>query len=372
MEPRTTRSLPRICVIGAGHGGSAMAAHLALMGLPVRLFNRSEARLRPILALGGIELITRDIEDAPYGLAEPELVTTNLAEALEGAALVMVATKRNGHRSIAEQCAPYLRDGQVVVLNPGITCGAIEFHSVLREAGVKADVTIAEAQTFIYQSRMLNPAQVRIQRIKNGIPVAAIPASRTPEVVRLLNAAYPQFVAGENVINTSFDNVGSAFAPAVTVLNAGRIESTHGDFEYYVEGVTPSVARILEAVDRERVAVAAGLGFRSISAREWLSVAYDATGSNLYEAMKSNRGYQGIKSPLTTNHPFITEDVPMTLVPIASLGERVGVPTPAVRAIIHLASLLHDTDYWREGRTVERLGLSGWSVEQIRALVLGE
>jgi opine dehydrogenase len=362
----------RICVVGAGHGGSAMAAHLALLGFPVRLFNRSEARIKPILALGGIDLITRDIEDAPYGLAELEVVTTNMAEALEGVDLILVATRRNGHRFIAEQCVPHLRDGQVIVLNPGITCGALEFYGVLREAGVKADVTVAEAQTFIYASRMLNPAQVRIQRVKNSIPVAAIPATRTADVVKLLNRAYPQFVMGSNVINTSFDNIGSAFAPAVTVLNAGRIESTHGDFEYYVEGVTPSVARILEAIDRERVAVAAGLGFKSISAREWLYVAYDATGTNLYEAMKSNRGYQGIKSPLTTNHPFITEDVPMTLVPIASLGELVGVPTPTIRTVIHLASLLHEVDYWREGRTVERLGLAGCSVEQIRSLVLGE
>lgn len=362
---------PRVCVIGAGHGGTAMAAHLSLMGFPVNLFNRSEARLRPILALGGIDLITRDIEDAPYGLAELDVVTTNIAEALEGAELVMVATRRNGHRFIAEQCAPHVRDGQVIVLNPGVTCGAVEFCNVLREAGAPAGVTVAEAQTFLYASRIINPAQVRIQRIKTGIPVAAIPAGRTPDVVKLLNLAYPQFVAGANVINTSFDNVGSAFAPAVTVLNAGRIESTLGDFEYYVEGVTPSVARILEAVDRERVAVAAGLGFRSISAREWLSLAYDATGDNLYEAMKSNRGYQGIKSPLTTNHPFITEDVPMTLVPIASLGELVGVPTPTIRTVIHLASLIHEVDYWREGRTVERLGLSGKSVEQIRELVMG-
>ena len=363
---------PRICVIGAGHGGQAMAAHLALLGFSVRLFNRSEARLRPVQALGGIELITRDIEDAPYGLAELEVVTTNMGEALDGADLVLVATRRNGHRFVAEQCAPYLSDGQVVVLNPGYMCGAIEFHNTLRAAGVTADVTVAEAQTFIYASRILNPAQVRIQRIKNGIPIAALPADRPPHVLSLLTQAYPQFVAGANVINTSFDNVGSAFQPAVTVLNAGRIESTHGEFEYYVEGVTPSVARILEAIDRERVAVAAGLGFRSISAREWLHMAYDASGNNLYEAMKSNRGYQGIKSPLTTNHPFINEDVPMTLVPIASLGDLVGVPTPTVRTIIHLASLLHEVDYWREGRTIERLGIAGWSVEQVRALVLGE
>ena len=33
-------------VIGAGHGGKAMAAHLALMGLKVTLYNRTFEHIR--------------------------------------------------------------------------------------------------------------------------------------------------------------------------------------------------------------------------------------------------------------------------------------------------------------------------------------
>jgi len=43
-------------VIGAGHGGKAMAADLALKGFNVRLFNRTLDHIETICARGGIEL----------------------------------------------------------------------------------------------------------------------------------------------------------------------------------------------------------------------------------------------------------------------------------------------------------------------------
>ncbi len=127
---------------------------------------------------------------------------------------------------------------------------------------------------------------------------------------------------------------------------------------------------ILEEMDKERVAVAEALGFRAMSAREWLYIAYDAAGRTLYEAMRANRGYDGIKAPKTLYNRYISEDIPMSLVPLASLGDMVGVPTPTTRAIIHLGSILHQCDYWAQGRTVERLGLAGLNLKQIRRLVL--
>ena len=135
------------------------------------------------------------------------------------------------------------------MLNPGRTGGALEVVNVLREKNCKADVVICEAQTLLYASRSINPAQTQIFRIKNSVPVAAIPAHRTPDVVKVLRTALPQFIPGDNVMKTSLDNIGSIFHPAVTVLNAARIESTNGDFEYYTEGITASVSLILENMD---------------------------------------------------------------------------------------------------------------------------
>jgi opine dehydrogenase len=48
-----------------------------------------------------------------------------------------------------------------------------------------------------------------------------------------------------------------------------------------------------------------------------------------------------------------------------------NVPTPMIRSIIGLASVMHGVDYWAEGRTVERLGIKGMSVKDIRFLVMG-
>jgi len=154
-----TRDHPCYCVLGAGHGGMAMAAHLALMGYRTNLYNRSDDRLEPVRLSGGIELISPEGEVAPHGMAQLNCVTTDPAEALEGVDILMVVVPANGHRFIAEMCAPHLRDGRIVVLNPGRTGGALEFSHVLRQRGVSADVIVAEAQTFIYASRCINPAQ---------------------------------------------------------------------------------------------------------------------------------------------------------------------------------------------------------------------
>lgn len=359
------QDMPRVAVLGAGHGGQAMAGHLALMGCPVTLYNRSHDRIAPIEVSGGIEL-TGQIE----GVGKLDLVTTDIDLAIKDAELIMVVVPANGHAPLAELAAPYLSDGQVVVLHPGRTGGALEFFNTIRSHGCTADVIVSEASTLIYACRALNPAKVHVFGVKNIIPVAAIPSYRTPEVIAKLNVVYPQFVPGDNVLKTSLDNIGAIFHPALTILNAGRIESTHGEFEFYMDGATPAVARVLETMDKERVAVAAALGIRAMSAREWLYVAYDAPGRTLYEAMQANIGYKGISAPPTTLMRYITEDVPMSLVPISSIGNHLNVATPMIDSMIHLASVIHETDYWAEGRTVETMGLSELSVKQIRQLVL--
>jgi opine dehydrogenase len=357
--------VPTFCVLGAGHGGQALAAHLSLLGFDVSLYNRTYARIKPISFLGGI-----NVEGEIKGFAKLSLITSDLKEAIKGREILMFVVPAFAHRPLAEAIAPYLEDEQKIVLNPGRTGGALEVRNVLKEKGVKKDVLIAEAQTFIYASRSENPGQVRIFRIKNAIPVAAIPAYRTTEIIDRLKMALPQFIPGDNVLNTSLDNIGAIFHPALTILNASRIESTRGNFQYYVEGITPSISLILEEMDKERISVASALGIRSLTAREWLYIAYDAVGKTLYEAMQNNEGYKGIMAPPTLDTRYIEEDVPMSLVPIASLGDMLGVPTPTIKAIIHLANIVHRCNYWESGRTVERLGIAGFSVKEIIRLVM--
>jgi len=55
----------------------------------------------------------------------------------------------------------------------------------------------------------------------------------------------------------------------------------------------------------------------------------------------------------------------MSLVPMASLGERYGVSVRGMDAIIRLACIVHRTDYWRRGRTLDKLGINDLSVGEL-------
>lgn len=354
-------------VLGAGHGGKAMAAHLALMGTDVALWNRTFDHISIIKKRGGIEL--ESVEGGPHGFGKLNLVTSDIEQAIAHAQVIMVVLPSSAHADIAKIAAPYLKDGQIVILHPGRTLGALEFMKVIRDLGCTADVTVAEAETFIYASRTDGPAQARIFRIKEAVPLAALPSSRNEMVLDAIHHAYPQFIDGIDVLHTGLNNMGAIFHPALTLLNAGWIEHTHGDYQFYIDGVTPSVARVLEVLDRERVTVASSLGIRARTSLEWLKLAYDTEGVDLHEAIQNQPGYYGIKAPPTLNHRYLFEDVPMSMVPMASLGMRYGVSVRGMDSIIRLGSIIHRTDYWRRGRTVERLGLEQWSVSELTRFV---
>jgi opine dehydrogenase len=340
-----------------------MAAHLALMGFPVTLYNRTADNVATLAKRMGLDL--ESFDGGPHGFGRLARVTSAMEEALAEAEIVMVVVPSSAHADIARAAAPHLRDGQIVVLHPGRTLGALEFAHVLRTQGCQADVTVAEAETLMYASRSDGPAQARIFSIKEAVPLAALPARRTQMVLDALAPAYPQFIDGGNVLQTGMNNMGAIFHPALTLLNAGRIENTGGEFQFYIDGVTPSVARVLEVLDRERVTVAAALGIRARTALEWLKMAYDARGEDLHEAIHNQVGYYGIQAPRTLNHRYITEDVPMSLVPLAGLGERYGVSVRGINSIIQLACIIHRTDYWRRGREPRKLGLDRMSVSEL-------
>ena len=59
----------------------------------------------------------------------------------------------------------------------------------------------------------------------------------------------------------------------------------------------------------------------------------------------------------------------MSLVPIASLGERYGVSVHGMDSIIRLACIVHHTDYWRRGRTLVKLGIADLSVNELTRFV---
>ena len=44
------------------------------------------------------------------------------------------------------------------------------------------------------------------------------------------------------------------------LLNAGRVERSHGEWYMYEEGMTPSVVKVIEGIDAERLEIGRRLG----------------------------------------------------------------------------------------------------------------
>ena len=351
-------------VLGAGNGGQAMAAYLALQGYEVNLYNRSELRIKAVKKAGGINL-----NGVFSGFGKLAKVTNDIKEAIENVEIIMVVTPAVAHKYLARITSPYLKDGQIIVLNPGRTGGALEFKNTLESNNCLADIIISEAQTFLYASRVIGPAQARIFGVKNKVALAAFPSIKTRQVIDKLVPVFPQFYPVENVLKTSLDNIGAIFHPAPTLLNMAWIETTEGSFNYYQDGISPSIARVLERLDDERLEVAEALGVESCSAKDWLRMSYGAKGRNLYELLQNNEQYHGLSAPADLKTRYIFEDVPMSLVPIASIGEMLSIETPTINMIIDMANIVHDLDYRQIGRSAISLGLEGLTVTNILNLV---
>jgi opine dehydrogenase len=120
----------KISVIGAGNGGQAIAGYASIKGYEVSLFDRNEAKVKRLQEKGSIEL-----RGLIKGDAHISLFTSNIGDAVANADLVMITTVANAHAEVAKSMAPYIKEGQIIILNPGRTCGALVFKQALNEAG---------------------------------------------------------------------------------------------------------------------------------------------------------------------------------------------------------------------------------------------
>lgn len=361
----------KITIIGAGNGGCTYAAYLGKRGHEVCLYEVPELadNLKDIQEQGGLMM-----RGADTGFGPVAKCTTDIQEAVTGVEYILVVVPAFAHRVIAELAAPYLKAGQTVILNPGAVLGAVEFLNVLRKNGNYEDITVGEASSNAFACRRYRPNDVNILGVKEKLYISCIPAERTEKVVESLNSFLPSYVAIPNILYTSLMNGNALLHPISAILNAGWIEMTQGDFDFYWGGMTPGVCENIDQVDKERLAVAEALGFKQVSLNELNHIYYGhpewATLYDFFSRSKVHGGTPEARAPKSTHHRYITEDVPYGLVPISELGKKVGVPTPHIDAVITLSSTFNGEDYRKNGRSLENLGFADKSVEDILRFVL--
>jgi opine dehydrogenase len=224
-----------------------------------------------------------------------------------------------------------------------------------------------------YSCWRLSPTRIRPIVRKRWLQIATFPGNRIDEVFLRLSPLFPEAVAAPNILYTGFTNANAMLHVANCVANAGRIES--GDsYKFYAEGVTPAVARLYEAINAERVAVAAALGASVLSLADWFDRVYGVREATLVETCQhlthnSDGPYQATGTPKSLDHKFITEDVPTGLIPMSALGTAAGVRTPAIDALVGTVRNMTRKDFAAEARTLERLGQSGMDAPQIRRVM---
>ena len=373
-------SIKKIAVIGAGNGGHAVAAHKTLDGFEVSLFElpRFANNIRQVLDTGQITIEWPERKET----VKIHQVTTDIAAALEGAEIVFVVTPAFGHKTMAKLCAPHVKDGQIIVLMPG-SGGSLEFASIFKAHGVDKHTLLCESCTLSYGARLAGPGHVLIHIEAVILPTGVFPANRTNEAMSKLQEVYPTIVPTTNVLEAAINNPNPIVHPAAALLSVGRIEYSGGEFYLYREGMTPAVARVYEALERERLAILDRLGLRfhhyaSLDARDYnlgetlaechariLNTTMDAT----FGADSIDKAGIKMKGPASMEDRFVTEDVPYGLVLLSTLGRFLNIPTPITDAIVNLCGVINRTDYWAEGRGVDELGLGGMRVEQIRAFL---
>jgi opine dehydrogenase len=363
MKKNISKKL-KFAVIGAGNGGQAIAGYLACKGYKVNLYNRTIKKVQRIKDRGYI-----DLEGCINGRGRLNLVTDNIEQAIKNADIIMVVLPATAHKFIATKITRFVTQNQYIVLNPGRTGGALEFKSIMKKHDPFKNICIVEAQTLLFACRVIEQGKVRVFSVKEEVKVAALPAVKNNKFIHLIGKAFPEFTLAENVLETSFNNIGAVLHPIPTILNCGRIENTRGNFQYYIEGITPAVAKIIEQVDYERMLVAKALRIDVFSLKDWLEYTYDVYGDTLCQALRNTKGYYGIKAPENLDTRYIFEDIPQSLVPIWDIAKHLMIQTPTINSIIHLASILHNTDYFLSGRTIIDMGLEGLSLEEIKEFV---
>jgi len=365
----TDRSTAKtVAIIGAGIGGLYLVAELGIAGFKLRLHDIDDPKFSEIRAHGGV-----DVEGERGGFAAVDRATTDLPSAVDGADVIIVVTGGNTQAVVARSLAPLVRDGQVILLIQGNTGGSLIARRALDDAGCRTDVDVAEMDNYPYSCWRLAPTRIRPIVRKRWLQIATFPGNRIGAVFSRVSPLFPEAVAAPNTLYTGFTNANAMLHVANCVANAGRIES--GDsYKFYAEGVTPAVARLYEAINAERVAVAAALGASVPSLADWFDRVYGVREATLVETCRcltynSDGPYQATGTPKSLDHKFITEDIPTGLIPMSALGAAAGVQTPAIDALVGVVRSMTGKDFAADARTLERLGLSGMDAPQIRRVM---
>jgi len=351
-----------IAVLGGGHGCYAAAADLSESGHAVRLWRRDAEAFAPVLDAGALTLIdARGAREVPIAR-----LTTDLAEAVTGAELVLVPLPATAQADLFPRLAPLLEDGQVVLMPPG-TFGTWLLAEAARAAGNSADAAYAESGTLPYLARKQGPHEIAIRVRATRLPTGVLPAVAMDNAFAVIERAYPAVERLRDALDGALMNAGPIIHPPLILLNAAPLEHFEA-WDIHNEGTQPSVRRVTDALDAERIAVREALGYGEPHFP--LADHYD---DNRPEWMYGNASHERLTDSGDwrehidlTGHRYMREDVALGLAFLVSVGAWAGVETPVARGLLAIGSAICGADFSRSGRTLASFGLDHLDRDELR------
>lgn len=285
------------------------------------------------------------------GTGVPQKVTTDPAQAIPGAQAIFVDVPADRHEEIARWIAPYVEDGQHILIIPG-NLGSFVFRRVFEELGVKAKVTLTEKEGNFGPCRLSAPAEVT-----TGFPlnlkgkIASLPASDTPKVIEAL-AGVVEYTANRDVFEGVINAGNVINHVASTILSAAEIDHKGDRYSLFKYAFTPSVVHCIEKIHDERKAVIEAMGMTEHG--DPLSMV------NMVQEIDKHPEvhvfYEYMDGPYALNHRYLHEDCGCGGAFAVSVAKRLGLEMPVLEAFLGVAGAINDRDYIHGGRTLENLG----------------
>jgi len=348
----------KIAVVGGGNGAYAAAADLAALGHEVRLWRRDAEALK--------KSSTLTLKDADGEKQVSVSVSPDLGQALRGAELVFMPDPAFTQADNAKRIAPHLADGQVVFLAPG-TFGSYVMAQIIRDAGNRADFAFAETGTLPWLTRKHSPTTAAITARATRLPTGVYPSKRSEFAFSVIRKAFKSIEPVEDALSGALMNAGPVIHPPLILMNAGPLEHFE-KWDIHKEGTQPSIRRVTDALDAERIAARVALGYKAphfpladhyrADGDEWMY------GRKVHKKLTDSNDWR--ERIVLTEHRYMREDVEHGLAFLVSVCEWAGVPCPTARGLLALASAVLGRDLRKTGRTLEGMGLSGLSKTELK------
>lgn len=343
----------KITVIGCGNSGLIHAAKLLQNQHEVALLKTSGAANSEFY-----DIIEQEhgynVKDETDGgrrfFVRPAFITRDVQKAVEFGDILMVTTTTSQHEHVARLIAPYIRDGQLIVLVPGY------MGSLIFKRFIQRDVIYSEWETTAYNGRIVDSMYVHITFYNPRNAVSALPVAALPQVVETLSHCFPNTrYTRKHILESALHNPNMIVHPIGIIFSASRIEHSGGEFWMYREAFTPSIINVIQAFDKQKNLILNAFGCDSLDyfeAAKWRNeedLSKDAMEVFRSFANSSNKG------PSSINHRYFHEDIPMGLGLFISIGQIVGVDTSVQESITALASALINKDLRQNARSIQYL-----------------